>query len=72
MPAPKTWVYRYTYHVKWSAEDGQFVATCDEFPSLSWFDSRAWEALQGLEDALTDVLTDMIANGEPIPLPADA
>lgn len=26
----------YTYAVHWSAEDREFVATCAEFPSLSW------------------------------------
>lgn len=72
MPAPKTWVYRYTYHVKWSPEDGEFVATCDEFPSLSWLAPRAWTALHGLEVTLNDVLADMIANDEPIPLPSGA
>lgn len=26
----------YTYRVTWSAEDGEHVGLCAEFPSLSW------------------------------------
>ena len=37
-----------TYHVTWSAEDQEFVATCSEFPSLSWLASTPSEALAGL------------------------
>lgn len=28
----------YTYRVSWSEEDAEFVATCAEFPGLSWLD----------------------------------
>ena len=34
--APAIDVSHYTYRVTWSAEDGEFVATAAEFPSLSW------------------------------------
>ena len=27
---------KYSFRVTWSAEDEEFVATCTEFPSLSW------------------------------------
>jgi predicted RNase H-like HicB family nuclease len=30
---------RYTYRVTWSAEDGEYVGLCAEFPSLSWLAS---------------------------------
>jgi predicted RNase H-like HicB family nuclease len=57
-------VSRYTYRVNWSVEDGQFVATCAEFPSLSWLaDSQA--ALQGL----VDVVADLVSEGESVPEP---
>lgn len=62
-------VSHYTYRVAWSAEDGEFVATCLEFPSLSWLAPTQIEALQGLEDLLQDVLSDMESAGEQIPAP---
>ncbi|MFV0429801.1 MAG: hypothetical protein ACK5KO_10315 [Arachnia sp.] len=40
-------VSRYTYRVTWSAEDGLFVATCAEFPSLSWLADSQAVALEG-------------------------
>jgi hypothetical protein len=30
---------RYSFSVKWSAEDEEFVGLCAELPSLSWLDS---------------------------------
>jgi hypothetical protein len=39
----------YTYRVTWSAEDGEFVATCLEFPSLSWLAESRNAAIDGLE-----------------------
>jgi predicted HicB family RNase H-like nuclease len=59
----------YTYRVSWSAEDDEFVATCLEFPSLSWLAASQVEALQGLVDLLQDVLADMDKAGETIPAP---
>jgi predicted HicB family RNase H-like nuclease len=62
-------VSHYTYRVAWSAEDGEFVATCLEFPSLSWLAASQIDALQGLEAVVRDVLVDLQAQGERIPLP---
>jgi predicted HicB family RNase H-like nuclease len=59
----------YTYRVSWSVEDGEFVATCLEFPSLSWLASSQVEALEGLVDMLRETLTDMEQQGEEIPVP---
>lgn len=59
----------YTYRVAWSAEDGEHVATVAEFPSLTWLAATPVEALAGLADVVRDVLTDLIASGEPIPEP---
>jgi predicted HicB family RNase H-like nuclease len=60
-------VSHYTYRVSWSAEDEEFVATCLEFPSLSWLAASQVEALEGLEDLLRDTVTDMEQQGEEIP-----
>jgi predicted HicB family RNase H-like nuclease len=62
-------VSHYTYRVTWSAEDGEFLATCAEFPSLSWLASSQIEALQGLEGMLREVIADMEAQGEQVPEP---
>lgn len=62
-------VLHYTYRISWSADDAEYVATCAEFPSLSWLAGSQVEALQGLEQLLRDVLTDMAAAGEPVPQP---
>jgi predicted HicB family RNase H-like nuclease len=62
-------VSHYSYRVTWSAEDGEFVATCLEFPSLSWLAPTQIEALEGLEAVVSDVLTDMAERREKIPVP---
>ena len=54
----------YTYRVTWSAEDGEHVALCAEFPSLSWLAPIPQEALAGLRELIQDVVADMRANGE--------
>ena len=62
-------VSHYNYRVTWSAEDGEFVATCLELPSLSWLAATQIEALRGLEGVVSDVLADMAEQGEKIPVP---
>lgn len=62
-------VSHYTYRVTWSAEDGEFLATCVEFPSLSWLASSQIDALQGLENLLNEVVADMEQEGEQVPQP---
>lgn len=62
-------VSHYNYRVTWSAEDGEFVATCLEFPSLSWLAPTQTEALRGLEQVVNDVLADMVDQGEKVPVP---
>ena len=57
----------YTYRVSWSSEDGEYVATVGEFPSLSWLHADQGEALQGLVDLVDEVVADMEAAGEQIP-----
>lgn len=62
-------VSHYTYRVTWSAEDGEFLGTCAEFPSLSWLASSQIEALQGLENLLREVIADMEEQDEQVPEP---
>ena len=59
----------YTYRVTWSAEDGEFVATCLEFPSLSWLAESRNAAIDGLEHLVAEVVADMGKTGEQIPEP---
>ncbi|GHJ11756.1 hypothetical protein TPA0907_61230 [Micromonospora humidisoli] len=62
-------VSHYTYRVTWSAQDNEFVATCAEFPSLSWLAPSQIEALQGLQDLLSEVVADLEQQGEEVPEP---
>lgn len=39
---------KYNFHVLWSAEDNEYVATTDNYPSLSWLHSDPSRALAGL------------------------
>ena len=39
----------YTYRVTWSPEDGEHVALCAEFPSLSWLAKTPESALRGIQ-----------------------
>ncbi len=62
-------VSHYTYRVTWSAEDEEFVATCLEFPSLSWLAWTQGDALAGLEKVITETITDMREHNEVVPSP---
>jgi predicted RNase H-like HicB family nuclease len=59
----------YTYRISWSPNDGEYVATCAEFPSLSWLDEDQLNALNGIKNLVRDVVSDLGANGEMIPVP---
>ncbi len=62
--APVVDASHYTFRVTWSAEDNEFVATCLEFPSLSWLASSRNQAIEGLERLVADVVDDMRADEE--------
>lgn len=62
-------VTHYAYRVVWSAEDQEFVASCAEFPSLSWLDADQVAALRGLEVLVADVVGDLAVQGEAVPQP---
>lgn len=59
----------YTYRVQWSEEDGEYLATVAEFPSLSWLEPDMRDAISGLVSLVDAVLQDMEDRGERIPEP---
>ena len=59
----------YTYRVTWSPEDGEYLALCAEFPSLSWLAAAPEPALAGIRKVVAACVTDMTANGEVPPVP---
>ena len=60
---------RYTYRVCWSASDGEHVAVCLEFPSLSWLAPSPEDALAGIRDVVREVIEDMRSEDEEPPVP---
>jgi len=60
---------KYTYRVTWSEDDGEYVALCAEFPSLSWLAATPESALKGIRRVVVDVVKDMASNGEIVPEP---
>ena len=59
----------YTYRILWSAEDGEHVGLCAEFPSLSWLAPTPAKALSGIQRLVRECLEDMQRNGESVPEP---
>jgi len=59
----------YTYRVRFSIEDNQYLATVAEFPSLSWLADQPNDALTGAISLVADVIADMRESGEEIPVP---
>lgn len=59
----------YTYRVTWSAEDGEHVGLCAEFPSLSWLAETPEAALKGIRELVAGTVSDMTATGEALPVP---
>lgn len=62
-------VDHYTYRVTWSAEDGEHVGLCAEFPSLSWLAKTPEAALKGIRQVTAATVADMQAAGEAVPVP---
>ena len=60
---------RYTYRITWSAEDGENIGLCAEFPSLSWLAPSPEIALSGIQRLVRDAVSDMQATGETPPEP---
>lgn len=59
----------YVYRVHWSAEDGAYVGTVAELPSLSWVADGQVEAFEGIRQLACDVVHDMQGSGEVLPEP---
>jgi predicted RNase H-like HicB family nuclease len=57
-------IKHYTYRVTWSTEDGEHVALCAEFPSLSWLAKTPEAALKGIQKVVADVVADKHYSGE--------
>jgi predicted HicB family RNase H-like nuclease len=62
-------VDHYTYRVTWSPDDGEHLGLCTEFASLSWLAATPEGALKGIRQVVSDVLADMKASGEAVPVP---
>jgi len=60
---------KYTYRVTWSAEDGEYVGLCAEFPGLSWLAKTQADALTGIKDVVRELIQDMQAGNEVVPQP---
>jgi predicted HicB family RNase H-like nuclease len=59
----------YTYRVTWSAEDGEHVGLCAEFPSLSWLAATPEAALKGIRKVVAQTVDDLEQSGEEVPEP---
>jgi len=62
---------KYRYHTVWSPEDGAFIATCSEWPFLSWVHSTPVNALHSLFKLITDEVLRRQSTGEFVPKPGD-
>lgn len=58
----------YTYRVTWSPEDQECIGLCAEFASLSWLAKSPEKALKGIQKIVADVVADLQASGEPVPV----
>jgi len=59
----------YTYRVTWSEDDGEYVGLCTEFTSLSWLGESPEAALTGIRNVVSEVVADLKANAEQVPVP---
>lgn len=60
---------RYTYRITWSDEDREYIGLCAEFPSLSWLANTPEATLSGIRNVVSEAISDMQSNNEPIPRP---
>lgn len=47
------------FKVFWFAEDQQYVAICDQYPSLSYMDDDEAKALEGIKKLVAEVELDI-------------
>ena len=62
-------VDKYTYRVRWSEEDAEYVGTCAELPGLSWLDADPDEAFSGIRCVAEEAVAILEQDDEPIPEP---
>ncbi len=60
---------RYEYRASWSEDDEAWVGVCNGFLLVSHLATTEAEALSGIRSLVTDIVSEMRANGEPPPLP---
>ena len=60
---------RYEYRASWSEDDDAWVGACNGFLLVSHLAPTEAEASGGIRSLVADILSDMRANGEPLPLP---
>jgi|SRR6185436_12024846 predicted RNase H-like HicB family nuclease len=62
-------VNRYPFHIEWSDEDEEFIATCPAFPGLSAFGKTEEKALKEAKVALAGFVETYKANNLALPEP---
>src|ERR1051325_6146159 len=60
---------RYAFHIEWSNEDQEYIATCPAFPGLSAFGQTEEKALKEAKIALTGFIETYKANNMALPEP---
>jgi predicted HicB family RNase H-like nuclease len=59
----------YSVQIQWSDEDNAYIATCQEFPSLSGVSEDAESAVSELKEALAMAIEVMEEDGDQLPSP---
>jgi len=57
----------YSYQLAWSEEDGGYIATCPELPTLSAYGASATQAIAELQEAVNGALEILAEQGAAIP-----
>lgn len=57
----------YTYRIHWSAEDGEYVGTVAELPSVSWLAEDRVDAFVGIQRVAEEIVAEMQAAAEEPP-----
>ena len=60
---------QYAVCIWWSSKDRYYVAQCREMPGIMAHGDTRWRALISLQDALSDAVIWMRADGESLPTP---
>ena len=60
---------RYEYRASWSEDDEAWVGVCNGFLLVSHLAPTEAEASSGIRSLVSDIVSDMRADGESLPLP---